>query len=61
MIVLSIPVFEVSTGILNPVDVFRRWCKLSFRAMRDRLNDAIFLNRQARGDYVFTFYTNLLE
>ena len=55
MIILSIPDFEVNTDILNPVDVFRKWYKLSFRSKRDRLNHAIFLSRWARGDNIFTF------
>ena len=43
---LSVPDFRVSTAILNPVEVFRRLCKLSFRAVRDQvLSHAIFLNR----------------
>ena len=59
MIILSITDFGVSTTILNPVDVFRRWCKFSFRPMRDQVKHAIFLNRQARGDHIFNFYTNI--
>ena len=58
---LSIINFGVSTAILNPVDVYRRWCKLSFTRMRDQVKHVIFLNRQARGDHIFTFYTNILE
>ena len=42
MIILSIPDFEVNTAILNPVDVFRRWCKLSFRPMRDQVKSHHF-------------------
>ena len=42
MIILSIPDFEVNTAILNPVDVFRRWCKLSFRPMRDQVKSRHF-------------------
>ena len=57
---LSIINFGVSTAILNPVDVYRRWCKLSFTRMRDQVKHVIFLNRQARGDHIFTFYTNIL-
>ena len=26
--------FGVSTAILNPVDIFRRWCKLRFGLLR---------------------------
>ena len=26
----SIPDFGVGTDILNPIDTFRRWCKLKF-------------------------------
>ena len=37
MIILSISDFGASTAILNPVHVFRRWCKLSFRPMRDQV------------------------
>ena len=37
-------------AILNPVDIFRRWCKLSFRP------NTIFLNRQARGAYFHFLY-----
>ena len=56
MIILSIPDFRFSATILNPVDVFRRWCKLSLRPMRDQVKSRHFLNRQARRDHIFTFY-----
>ena len=42
-----IPDFGVSTAILNPVDVFRRWCKMRFGLLRghvkSRLMTAILL------------------
>ena len=31
---LTIPDFGVSAAILNPVDIFRRWCKLNFGLLR---------------------------
>ena len=30
IIAVLIPDFGISTVILNPVDIFRRWCKLNF-------------------------------
>ena len=42
MIILSIPDFGGSTAILDPLDVFRRWCKLSFRPMRDQVKSRNF-------------------
>ena len=42
MIILSIPNFVVSTVILNTVDVFRRWYKLSFRPMQDQVKSRHF-------------------
>ena len=32
------PNFGVSTAILNRVDIFRRWCKLSFRPLDKRID-----------------------
>ena len=42
MIILSISDLGVSTAILNPVDVFRRWYKLSFWPMRDQVKSRHF-------------------
>ena len=42
MIILSMPDFGVSTAILNPLDIFRRWCKLNFRPMRDQVKSRHF-------------------
>ena len=42
MIILSISDFGVSTAILNPMDVFRRWCKLSFRPMGGQVKSRHF-------------------
>ena len=58
------PDFRVSTAILNPVDIFRRWCKLNFGLswghVKSRHITAILLKGQAQGDNSFTFYTFLL-
>ena len=42
MIILSIPDFWVTTAILNPVDVYRRSCKLSFRPMQNQVKSRHF-------------------
>ena len=42
MIILSLPVFGVSTNILNPVDVSRRRCKLGFRPMWEQVKSRHF-------------------
>ena len=42
IIILSIPDFEVSNAILNPVDVSRRRFKLSFRPMREQVKSRHF-------------------
>ena len=42
MIILLMPDFGVTTAILNPADVFRRWCKVNFRPMRDQVNSRHF-------------------
>ena len=34
---ILIPDFGVSTAILDPVDIFRKWCKLSFGLFRDHV------------------------
>ena len=34
MMLIYIPDFGVSTAILNPVDIFRRWFKLNFGLLR---------------------------
>ena len=44
MIILSISDFGVITVILNPVDVSRRRCKLSFRPMWDEVKSRHFPN-----------------
>ena len=41
-IILSISDFGVSTAILDPLDVFRRWCKLNFSPMRDQVKSRHF-------------------
>ena len=41
--VSSEPDFGVSMAILNPVDIFRRWCRLNFGLLRAMLNHAISL------------------
>ena len=59
------PDFEVSTANLNPVDIFRRWCKLNFGLLRGHVKSrhftAILLKGWAQGDNIFTFYTDFLE
>ena len=57
MIILSIPDFGVSTAILNPVDIFHRWCKLSLRPMRDQVKSRHFsLQKGARRPYFHSLY-----
>ena len=57
MIILSIPNFGVSTAILNPQDVFRRWCKLRFRPMRDQVKSHHFSEQiGARRSYFHFLY-----
>ena len=42
MMILSIPDLGGSTAILNPVNDFRRWCKLSFRPVPDQVKSRHF-------------------
>ena len=37
-----IPDFGVSTAILNPVETFRRWCKLNFGLLRGHVKSHHF-------------------
>ena len=52
MLILPIPCFGDSIAILNLVDIFRRWCKLSFRHFSEKIG--------ARRPY-FNFLYKLLE
>ena len=61
MIILSISDFGVSIAILNPVDISPGGASWALDLCETRLNHAIFLNRQARGDHIFTFDTDILE
>ena len=57
MIILSISDLGVSTAILNPVDVFRRWYKLSFWPMRDQVKSRHFSEQTgARRPYFHFLY-----
>ena len=58
----TIPNFGVSTVILNPLDIFRRWWKLNFGPMKGQVksrhfSEGIVESRQ----YLFTSYKNFLE
>ena len=49
--------FGVSTAILIPVDVFCRWCKLSFRPMRGQVKSHHFSEyRGAQRPYFHFLY-----
>ena len=61
MLILPISCFGDSTAILNLVDIFRRWCKLSFRPMQGQVKSRHFSEKQARGDHILTFLTNFLK
>ena len=57
MIILSISDLGVSTAILNPVNVFRRWYKLSFWPMRDQVKSRHFSEQTgARRPYFHFLY-----
>ena len=56
-VILSISDFGVSTAMLNPADIFRRWCKLSFRPMRDQVKSRHFSEQTgARRPYFHFLY-----
>ena len=60
-----LPDFGDSTAILNPVDLFRRWCKVNFGLLRGHVKSryfaAILLKGSTQGDNIFAFYTYFLE
>ena len=42
-LISTIPDFGVSTAILNPAEIFRRWCKLNFGLLRGHVEHVISL------------------
>ena len=61
MLILPIPCFGNSNAILNFVDIFRRWCKLSFRPMQGQVKSRHFSEQiSARRPY-FNFLYKFLE
>ena len=39
---LIIPDFGASTAILNPVEIFRKWCQLNFELLRGHVKSRHF-------------------
>ena len=61
MLILPISCFGDSTAILNLVDIFRRWCKLSFRPMQGQVKSRHFSEKIGARRPYFNFSYKFLE
>ena len=51
----AIPDFGVSTTILNPVDIFRRWYKFKFGLLRGHVESRHFAARRQHFYFLYVF------
>ena len=58
----AIPDFRGSMSILNPVDIYRSWCKLNFGPLQGQLNHTISLQfywQDRRKETTFLLFINI--